>query len=142
MVLVLTVESPNSHTPNSNTYPNSHTLFGLTKMWLFADSTVFKSNYFYTELSCSGKIQFCLSSNSYRIKKDSQHRRDILLRSWSVNDYKDLRIKIVKKWVAYFCRPLLMDDSVHSKFPKEQLHQLDQSRPQSNFSAEFFLNFV
>ena len=31
----ITVEPPNSHTPNSHTYPNSHTLFGLTKMWLF-----------------------------------------------------------------------------------------------------------
>ena len=27
-----TVESPNSHTPNSHTYSNSYTLFGLTKM--------------------------------------------------------------------------------------------------------------
>ena len=30
-----TLEPPNSHTPNSHTYPNSHTFFGLTKMWLF-----------------------------------------------------------------------------------------------------------
>ena len=29
-----TVVSPSSHTPSSHTYPSSHTLFGLTKMWL------------------------------------------------------------------------------------------------------------
>ena len=30
------VEPPNSHTPNSHLYPNSHTLFGLTQMWLYS----------------------------------------------------------------------------------------------------------
>ena len=37
-----TVESPNSHTQNSHIYPNSHTLFGLTKMWLFGYAKDFR----------------------------------------------------------------------------------------------------
>ena len=32
IMYVYFIEPPNSHTPNSHTYPNSHTLFGLTKM--------------------------------------------------------------------------------------------------------------
>ena len=35
-----TVEPWNNPTSNSHTYPNSHTLSGLTKMWLFGGSTV------------------------------------------------------------------------------------------------------
>ena len=40
--LIYTAEPPNSHTPKSHTYPNSHTLFGLTKMWLFGYVKDFK----------------------------------------------------------------------------------------------------
>ena len=55
VLLINTVESPNSHnpnshlhpyihTPNSHTYPNSHILFSLTKIWLFGYGKDFEEN--------------------------------------------------------------------------------------------------
>ena len=71
--------SPSSHTPSSHTYPSSHRFFGLTKMWLLGDTTVF-----------------------HILKYNFQYKiRNITRTSPKVQRSSRKCVKLVKIWVIY-----------------------------------------